>query len=152
MNIIPSLQITGDALTAERIRMDVVAQNIANAQTTRDANGKAYQRKVVSFEAVMNKAAKARQDSGDGGSEDARAAAAVKTVRVAGITNDTTPGEKVYNPGHPDADKDGLVTMPNVKVAQEMVDLITSSRAYEANLTVAKNARTMADAALRLGR
>ena len=152
MNIIPSLQITGDALTAERIRMDVVAQNIANAQTTRDVDGKAYQRKIVSFETVMNKAAKALQDSGEGDSDEAQTSAAIKSVRVSGVTSDPTVGEKVYNPGHPDADKDGMVTMPNVKVAQEMVDLITSSRAYEANLAVAKNGRSMADAALRLGR
>lgn len=147
MNIIPSLHITGDALTAERVRMDVVAQNIANAQTTRDASGSAYQRKIVSFESVMKKA------SGEDGNDGATGSSSgVKSVRVSGITNDASPGEKIFNPSHPDADKEGMVTMPNVKVAQEMVDLISSSRAYEANLAVARNGKAMADAALRIGR
>jgi flagellar basal-body rod protein FlgC len=152
MNIIPSLQTTGDALNAERIRMDVIAQNIANAQTTRDVNGKAYQRKVVSFEAVMNDATKAARGSGNGGGDNNESQANLKTVRVSGVTADTSPGERVYNPASPDADKTGYVEMPNVKMAQEMVDLITSSRAYEANLTVAKNGKAMADSALRMAR
>lgn len=149
MNIIPSSSITGDALTAERVRMDVIAQNIANAQTTRDANGAAYQRKIVSFEAVMKKA---EGDDGTGATSGASSAHTAKTVRVSSITSDTSPGEKIFNPSHPDADKEGMVTMPNVKMAQEMVDLISSSRAYEANLTVARNGKAMADAALRIGR
>lgn len=149
MNIIPSSSIIGDALTAERIRMDIVSQNIANAQTTRDVDGGAYKRKIVSFEAVMKKA----EDGSNGGASGMSGSThGVKTVRVSGITSDTTPGDKVFNPSHPDADKDGMVTMPNVKVAQEMVDLISSSRAYEANLTVARNSKAMADAALRIGR
>lgn len=145
MNIIPAINITGDALNAERVRMDVIAQNIANAQTTRDVNGQAYQRKVVSFEAVMNAASK------DGGAAP-QGSSALRSVRVSSITADPTAGEKIYNPGHPHADKNGFVSMPNVKVAQEMVDLISSSRVYEANLAVARNSRSMADAALKIGR
>lgn len=141
MNLIPSLSITGDALNSQRVRMDIVAQNIANAQTTRDVDGKAYQRKIVSFEAVMDKA---------NGSDNATAG--VKTVRVSGITADPSPGDRIFNPSHPDADKDGMVEMPNIKMAQEMVDLISSSRSYEANLAVARNSKTMAEAALRIGR
>jgi flagellar basal-body rod protein FlgC len=143
MNIIPSLQITADALNAERVRMDVVSQNIANAQTTRDATGEAYKRKVVSFESVLQKAS---DRSGD------LASVNVRSVRVAGVSSDNTPGQAVYNPGHPHADANGMVRMPNVEVAREMVDLISSSRAYEANLTVAKTARMMAEAAMRIGR
>lgn len=150
MNIIPATSIIGDALTAERIRMDIVAQNIANAQTTRDVNGGAYQRKIVSFETVMQKAEGDNKDGSAAGMSGSTHG--VKSVRVSGITSDPTPGDKVFNPGHPDADKDGMVTMPNVKVAQEMVDLISSSRAYEANLTLARNSKAMADAALRIGR
>ena len=150
MNIIPSIQITGDALTAERVRADVVAQNIANAQTTRDINGKAYQRRIVNFESVLTQASKELRASGQADSNDP--SLNIKTVRVASVVSDPSAGEKVFNPAHPDADKDGFVSMPNVKVAQEMVDLITSSRAYEANLTVARNSKAMADAALRMGK
>jgi flagellar basal-body rod protein FlgC len=152
MDIIPSLTTTGSALDAERIRMDVIAQNIANAETTRDeATGKAYQRKIVTFESVLKKASgSATGASGSDGDSNVRPS--LKTVKVSGITSDTTPGERIYNPSSPHADKNGFVEMPNVKVAQEMVDLITSSRAYEANLAVAKNSKSMADSALKLGR
>ncbi len=143
MNVIPSLEITGSALNAERVRLDVISSNIANAQTTRDVDGKPYQRKVVSFEAAMMTAEKGNPMESSKG---------VRGVRVSGITQDTRPGEKIFNPAHPDADADGMVTLPNVKTAEEMIDLITSSRAYEANLTVAKNSKAMADAALRMGR
>lgn len=142
MNLIPSLGITGAALNAERVRLDVVAQNIANANTTKDASGAAYQRKVVSFESVMDDAA----SRANGGTSN------IRSVRVSGIASDPVAGPRVYNPGHPDADTNGMVTMPNVEVAREMVDLITSSRAYEANLSAAKTARSMADAALRIGK
>ena len=152
MNIIPSLQTTGDALNAERIRMDVIAQNIANAQTTRDVNGKAYQRKVVSFAAVMSQATKDLRGLNGAQNNAQTGQSGLKTVRVSGITADTSPGERIYNPAHPDSDKNGYVSMPNVKMAQEMVDLITSSRAYEANLTVAKTGKAMADSALRFAR
>jgi len=152
MDVIPTLSTTGAALDAERIRMDVIAQNIANAETTRDeSTGKAYQRKIVTFESVLKKAS-GNVSGSSGSDEDGNARPTLKTVRVSGITSDQTPGEKIYNPGSPHADKNGFVEMPNVKVAREMVDLITSSRAYEANLAVAKNSKSMADSALRLGR
>jgi flagellar basal-body rod protein FlgC len=73
-------------------------------------------------------------------------------VRVAGISPDRSPGQQIYNPQHPDAGPDGLVTMPNVNLSYEMVDLITASRAYEANLTVAKNAKQMAQRVLQIGK
>lgn len=114
--------------------MDVVSQNIANAHTTRDVNGEAYKRKVVSFESAL--------DASTGGTG----------VRVSKITDDSTPGELVRNPQHPHADKDGMVQMPNVNTSMEMVDLISASRAYEANLSVARNARQMATKALSIGR
>jgi flagellar basal-body rod protein FlgC len=135
MNFITGIQATGSALNAEKIRMDIVAQNIANANTTKDVNGGAYQRKVVTFETMMGQ--------GGGPSEG---------VKVSAITADSTPGEKVYNPHHPHADKDGMVTMPNVNPAIEMVDLLAASRAYEANLAVARNARQMATKALAIGK
>lgn len=138
INVIPGINTTASALNAEKTRMDIVAQNIANAQTTRGADGKPYQRKIVSFETMM-------QSNGVGSSETAAG------VKVAQITNDTTAGPKVYNPQHPDADKQGMVQMPNVNLAYEMVDLISSTRAYEANLAVVKNAKQIAHKALTIG-
>ena len=138
MNLISGIDVTAGALNAQKTRLDIVAQNIANAQTTRGPNGTAYQRQVVSFETELVR----RSASG----------ASLQSVRVAGIVPDRTPGEQVYNPQHPDANADGLVTMPNVNLSYEMVDLITASRAYEANLSVVKNARQMAMKALEIGK
>ena len=115
--------------------MDIVAQNIANAYTTKDVNGGPYQRQTVSFQTMLG---------GMSGVE--------KGVRVSGVKPDTTPGDMVYNPGHPHADKDGMLRMPNVQLAVEMVDLMGASRAYEANLSVARNARSMAMKALTIGK
>jgi flagellar basal-body rod protein FlgC len=139
MNLISGIDVTASALNAQKTRLDVVAQNIANAQTTRGPNGGAYQRQIVSFESELM-----RRSSGGG--------ATLQSVRVAGISADRTPGQQVYNPQHPDAGPDGLVTMPNVNLSYEMVDLITASRAYEANLSVVKNAREMAMKALQIGK
>ncbi|HVU15747.1 MAG TPA: flagellar basal body rod protein FlgC [Candidatus Didemnitutus sp.] len=137
MNLISGIDISSGALAAQRMRLDIVAQNIANAQTTRTAAGGPYQRQVVSFETEMIKQA--------GGQS-------LQSVHVSGITADKTPGQQVYNPQHPDAGPDGLVAMPNVNLAYEMVDLITASRAYEANLSVVKNAKNMAMKTLDIGK
>ncbi|MBI2511243.1 MAG: flagellar basal body rod protein FlgC [Opitutae bacterium] len=137
MNLIPGIDVTSGALAAQKMRLDIVAQNIANAQTTRTAEGGPYRRQIVSFETELVKRT--------GG-------ASLTTVRVGGIANDKTPGQQVYNPQHPDAGADGLVTMPNVNLAYEMVDLITASRAYEANLSVAKNSRNLAMKTLEIGK
>ena len=133
MNLIPGIAASASALNAERIRMEVVTQNIANANTTRDANGKPYQRQNVVFETMLLGA----QDSSVGG-------AVPQGIQVARIEKDTTEATPVYDPTHPDADASGYVTYPNVKIQNEMVDLIASSRAFEANLAVVKNARQMA--------
>ena len=138
INILPGSDITASALNAEKTRMDIVAQNIANAQTTHGPDGKPYQRKQVSFETVMQAAGAARNSSAGG-------------VKVAQVKNDTSAGPLVYNPEHPDADAKGMVQMPNVNLAFEMVDLISSTRAYEANLAVIKNAKQMARKALSIG-
>lgn len=139
MNLISGLEITGGALNAQKTRLDIVAQNIANAQTTRTPNGGPYQRQIVSFETEL-----IRQEGVPG--------PALQGVKVANVSTDHTPGQQVYNPQHPDAGPDGLVTMPNVNLSYEMVDLITASRAYEANLAVAKNARQMALKTLQIGK
>jgi flagellar basal-body rod protein FlgC len=135
MNFITGIKSTGSALNAEKVRMDIVAQNIANAHTTRDVDGNPYKRKVVSFEAVLG------SERGTSGG-----------VRVSGITNDNREGETIYNPQHPHADKDGVVRMPNVNLSIEMVDMLSASRAYEANLAVVRNAKQMAAKALAIGR
>lgn len=137
MNLISGIDITADALSAQKTRLDIVAQNIANAESTRMPNGGPYQRQVVSFETELMKTA--------GG-------ASLETVKVGSITTDPTAGQQVYNPQHPDAGPDGMVTMPNVNLAFEMVDLITASRAYEANLSFVKNARTLAQKTLDIGK
>lgn len=139
MNLISGIDVTASALTAQKTRLDVVAQNIANAQTTRTARGGPYERQVVSFETELIR------NQGSTG-------AGLQSVRVAQVTTDHSPGQQVYNPQHPDAGADGLVTMPNVNISQEMVDLITASRTYEANLSVVKNARQMAMRTLDIGK
>ena len=137
MNLIPAVDVTSSALAAQRMRLDIVAQNIAHAQTTSTPEGGPYKRQVVSFETELVKRA--------GGTN-------LQTVRIGGVTADRAPGQRIYNPQHPDADQEGMVRMPNVNLAFEMVDLITATRAYEANLTTVKNARQMALKTLQIGK
>lgn len=137
MNLISGIDITSGALAAQRMRLDIVAQNIANAQTTRTPEGGPYKRQVVSFETELLKQVGGRN---------------LQTVHVAGVTSDRSDGERVQNPQHPDADAEGFVQMPNVNMSFEMVDLITASRTYEANLSVVKNARQMAMRTLEIGK
>ncbi len=124
-------------MSAQKTRLDIVAQNIANAQTTRTPDGGPYKRQVVSFETELLK-----QTNGS----------SLQSVKVGSISPDPTPGDMVYNPQHPDAGANGMVAMPNVNVAYEMVDMITASRAYEANLSFVKNARTLAQKTLDIGK
>ena len=139
INLLPGISSTAAALNAERIRLEVVSQNIANAHVSRGADGKPYQRRVVVFESVLQDA-----QAGSG--------AQMPTLRVAGIKNDTRPPLSLCQPGHPDADASGMVAMPNINVHEEMADMITATRAYEANLAVAKNARNMALQTLAIGK
>jgi flagellar basal-body rod protein FlgC len=141
MNLISGIDISASSLSAMKTRLDIVAQNIANAQTTRTREGGPYQRKVVSFENELVRRAGAPSGS-----------AQLQAVRIGSITSDPTPGQQVYNPQHPDAGPDGNVIMPNVNLSYEMVDLITATRAYEANLTMVKNARQMAMKTLAIGK
>ncbi|HNX05095.1 MAG TPA: flagellar basal body rod protein FlgC [Opitutales bacterium] len=140
MNLMPGLESTASALDAERLRMNVVAENIANAFTTKGPGGTPYKRKIVDFESVLT----AAQTPGS-------TQAPTSQVNVRGVVEDQTPGKLVYNPGHPDADEKGMVEMPNVEMSREMVDLIVSSRAYEANTQAARIARQMAKTALTIG-
>lgn len=138
MDLITGIGVSSSALTAQRTRLDVIAQNIANAHTTRGPDGLPYQRRTVNFETVM-------AQSATGGPAGAG-------VKVAGIGLDPTPGQRVTDPGHPDADESGMVTLSNVNLAFEMVDLITASRAYEANLSVVKTSRQLALKTLEIGK
>lgn len=140
ISLLTGIDSTASALDAERVRMDVISQNIANANTTRGVNGKPYQRQEVVFETML----KAQQDGSSAGPEE--------TVQVAHIQNDPRPPRLIYNPGHPDADAHGMVAMPDINIHQEMVDMISSSRTYEANLAVVKNARSIAMQALSIGK
>ena len=142
-----ALNVSATGLTAERLRMDVTAENLANAQTTRGADGQPYRRKEVVLSEVS---------SGGFGSQLAKAVGAGSAgtqpggVEVTGITQDQTPGKLVYDPGHPDADAEGYVRMPNVDTVAEMVDLISASRAYEANVTAMQAAKQMFSRTLEL--
>ena len=141
MGLFDALSISASGLSAERLRMDVTAENLANAQSTQGANGQPYRRKEVVLQAT----------GGTGGFQAALAGAMGPSptgatpggVQVAGIVEDTEPGRRIYDPGHPDADGQGYVTMPNVDSVTEMVDLISESRAYEANVTAMQTAKQM---------
>jgi flagellar basal-body rod protein FlgC len=138
MQLMPGVDASASALNAEKVRMNLIAQNIANSQTTRDVDGGVYKRKVVAFEQVLDSA-----KSGEAG---------LSRVRIGSIQDDSAPTRFIYNPDHPDANNQGMVEMPNVDVSREMVDLITASRSYEANLQVVKNARQMVQKTLAIGR
>lgn len=139
MELITGIGATASALNAQKTRLDIIAQNIANAQTTKTAEGGAYKRQVVTFQAELAQRMGGRPGAAGG-------------VKVVGLSADPTPGQKIYDPKHPDADAQGMVTMPNVNVSREMVDLITASRTYEANLSVVKAARQMAQRTIEMGR
>lgn len=140
ITFLPGINSTSSALQAERVRMEVIAQNIANANTTRDVNGLPYERQQVVFETVLN----ARQAAGR--------STGPAEVQVARIEKDPRPPRLVFNPGHPDADAQGMVAMPAINIHEEMADLIASSRTFEANLAVVKNARAMALQTLAIGK
>jgi len=135
------MRICASGLTAERERMDVIAENLANARTTRTPDGGPYRRKIVLFEPIL-------QEIEDEDDESGVRTAGVKATRV-GVDR-VTDFERVLDPGHPDAGPDGMVVYPNVNTVMEMADLITAMRAYEANLTAQENFVRMAERALDL--
>ena len=136
-SILSSTDITASGLSAERMRMDVVANNIANAYSTRSPNGGPYRRQQVLFsEVVANQIGKTTEG--------------LSGVTVTGVAGDQSEFPSVYNPGHPDADANGFVMMPNVSLPNEMVDLLTASRGYEANLKSLEAFRRMTEQALEL--
>ncbi len=147
MGFFGSLDIGASALTAQRLRMDTISQNIANVNTTRTENGTPYRRRVVIFEEKSPSA-----PFSDYLSEASRDKLVGGGVRVSKIVEDKAPFKKVYDPGHPDADKDGYVNMPNIDIITEMVNMISATRAYEANVTSINTTKSMAMKALDIGR
>lgn len=146
MSLFSSMGISASALTAERVRMELISENLANIYTTRTAEGTPYRRKV---------AAVVPQDQGFGrllagllGNGGRRAPAG---VRVLGVYHDPRPFQQAYMPGHPDADEDGFVLLPNVDVAEEMVNMIAAARAYEANVTAFNVSKSLIQSALTIG-
>ena len=143
MGLFDAIDVAGSGLSAERLRMDVTSENLANAQTTKGADGQPYRRKTVvlaeaggqdSFGSALNAAM--TRSVGSAGSP-------ARGVQVTGIVADSSPLKRIYDPGHPDADANGYVTMPNVNTVTEMTDLISASRAYEADVTAMQTAKQM---------
>ncbi|NLW07552.1 MAG: flagellar basal body rod protein FlgC [Clostridia bacterium] len=143
MELLPGLAISASGLTAERLRLDLIANNLANINTTRTDRGGPYRRQVAVFAEKLDKAL---------GRSKGPSAAAGRGVEVAAIVADNTPPRLVYDPAHPDAGDDGYVALPNIDVVMEMVDIIAATRAYEANVTVLNAAKAMSLKALEIGR
>ncbi len=145
MGLFDSINISASALTAEKTRIDIISKNIANANTTRTTGGLPYRRQMVVFE--ENKKASfasylekfTNKFNGQG-------------VKVSRVVEDESPFKLKYEPGHPDADENGYVQLPNVDVVREMVDLIDAQRAYEANITAINTTKNMMMNALEIGR
>lgn len=144
MSFLSSFNISGSGLTAQKFRMDVISQNIANAQVTQTEAGTPYRRKMVvlrstdtgSFQSALNSAVKANQQG----------------VQVDAVVDDPSELVPVYEPSHPDANADGYVMYPNVNTAQEMTDMMAASRAYEANVTAFNATKSIVMKALEIGR
>lgn len=147
MSYFGAIDIGASALTAQRLRMDTISQNIANANTTRTEDGTPYRRRIVVFEESSQGIPFSEYLSAS-----SRERYLAKGVKVARIVEDTSPLKRVYDPGNPDADNEGYVEMPNVDVVTEMVNMISATRAYEANVTAMNTTKSMAMKALELSR
>lgn len=151
MSFLDSFDISASGLSAQRVRMDVAAENIANANTTRTESGGAYRRKDVvlesfgtsqTFQSILNEKAK--------NGSNIRRTSVKSGVRVSEIVDDPTEQKKVYNPSHPDADENGYVEMPNVDILKETVDTMDATRSYEANVTVLNALKQMTQKAMEI--
>lgn len=148
MAFLSSLDISGSALTASRLRMDVISENIANASTTRTDSGGPYKRKMVVYQSADDSSSfQSKLDN-----ELSASSVTPKGVKVTGIVEDQTPSTPVYDPTNADADAQGYVQMPNVDVTKETVDMMSVTRAYSANITVMNAVKEMASKALEIGR
>lgn len=147
MSFFDAISIAASGLTAERVRMDVTSENLANADTTQGANGQPYQRQEVVLQQVGG-GFNAALSSAMGTS--AANGTAAGGVQVAGIVSDSTPDQEVYDPGNPSANAQGYVKMPNVNSVNEMVDMIDESRSYESDVTAMNTAKEMYEKTLGL--
>ncbi|VYU41530.1 Flagellar basal-body rod protein FlgC [Clostridium tertium] len=134
MGLFNTMRISASGLSAERLRMDTITSNMTNATTTRGEDGKPYVRKIAVFQENLDNAK------------------GLNGVKAVGIVDDPSPLKNVYDPTHPDADENGYVTMPNVNILNEMADMITASRSYEANIDTLNATKSMFTKTLELGR
>jgi flagellar basal-body rod protein FlgC len=144
MNFLDSLSISASGLSAQRLRMNLISSNMANVNTSRTETGEPYKRKDVIFEAVQEgdfrNMLQAQLGEAEGG------------VKVARIIEDNKPFIEKYDPDHPDADENGYVRLPNINVVEEMVNMISASRSFEANATAIRATKDMAGIALEIGK
>ncbi len=148
MAFLSSLDISASGMTAQRLRLDVVAQNIANIETTRTESGEPYRRKLVRFQAEDDSFRSVMSRTMNRGRSGEKQAGVI----VTDILDDGTELERVYNPEHPDADAAGYVTMPNVDMIKETTDGMAATRSYEANITAFNAIKLMAQKALEIGK
>ncbi|WP_077367440.1 flagellar basal body rod protein FlgC [Anaerosalibacter sp. Marseille-P3206] len=145
MGMFDSININATGLTAQKTRIDIISKNMTNAETTRGTGGMPYRRQMVVFQEKKSTpfeyylSQKTNKFNGGG-------------VKITDIVEDTTPFKLVYEPGHPDADENGYVKMPNVEMVKEMVDLIDAQRAYEANITAMNATKTLLMKSMEIGR
>jgi flagellar basal-body rod protein FlgC len=136
------MRISASGLSAESLRMDTISSNMANAETTHGANGQPYRRKVAVFQENLN-----RELSKDGKYENVPMG-----VKAVGVENDNSSFRRVYEPSNPDADAQGYVLMPNVNILNEMADMMTATRSYEANVSAINSEKSMFSKALEIGK
>lgn len=149
MDFIANMEISASGLSAQRTRLNVISQNLANAFTTRTAEGGPYRRQITVFSASPFAAQLDRaMDQPNSPTEGANR----KGVLVNEVKNDPSPFKRVYDPGHPDADEQGYVNLPNVEIHTEMVNMVTAQRTYDANVTAVATSKNLAMKALEIGR
>ncbi len=148
MSFFNSMNTSASALTAQTLRMDVISENIANVNTTRTEDGGPYKKKTVLFEAENN----SKRFFDYFSNEMELGAQPSGGVKVTKIAVDNSEGSLVFNPQHPDADENGYVEMPNVNIVEEMVNMISASRAYESNITAMNTTKSMVNKTLEIGR
>lgn len=151
MSFWTALRIGSSGMSAQRLRMDIISNNVANAETTRTAEGGPYKRQDVVFmpkaqSTFLPEFVRARQ------AQNTESTSEERGVKVAEVTTDDSEGLKVYDPSHPDADEEGFVTYPNVNLVVEMTNMLSATRSYEANLAVINFAKQMALRAIDIGR
>jgi len=150
MGLFDAIGIAGSGLTAQRIRMDVTAENLANADTTKAANGKPYQRQEVLLSQIGSSGFPGALSGAIAQNAQSSGAPAAGGVQVSGIVADATPDQQVYDPSNPEANAQGYVLMPNVSTVTEMTDLISEQQSYQSDVTAMQTAKSMFSATLGL--